>query len=146
MHQEIPNIIIVTLDGLRRDKINSIPSLSNLTKSSFFLSNLITAVPYTIGSLTSMMSGSYPYIHGVNAYFNILKFDNSKAKTLVEYLKEKKYYSIFDALNVNLFPTKDFDETHPHKSEETKFSERIISHINHGIDKNNLESKPSLFC
>ncbi|MBT4445675.1 sulfatase-like hydrolase/transferase [archaeon] len=141
MHQQKPNLIVVTLDGLRRDKIEQIPAIKKMMDESFFLSNLVTAVPYTIGSLTSMFSGLYPYNHGVNAYFNIFKFDYTVAKTLVEYLKEQNYYCIFDALNVNLFPTKEFDETHPHKSEETEFKTRIISHIDSGIQKQQENQK-----
>ena len=89
------NIIIITLDGLRRDKIEKIPTLKKITKNSLFFSNVITAVPYTIGSLTSMMTGLYPYYHKVNAYYNIFNFDENIAKTLVDYLKEQNYYSIF---------------------------------------------------
>ena len=130
------NIIIITLDGLRRDKIEKIPTLKKITKNSLFFSNVITAVPYTIGSLTSMMTGLYPYYHKVNAYYNIFNFDENIAKTLVDYLKEQNYYSIFDAINQNIFPTKKFDEIHKHESESINFSEKLISHIKTGQDKN----------
>ena len=68
------NIILINLDGLRRDKIRQIEPLNELIKSSYFFNNMDTVSPYTFASIHSIMTGTYPSKHGVNAYYNILKF------------------------------------------------------------------------
>ena len=41
------NILVVNLDGLRRDKVHLIESLNELIEKSFFFNNIDTVSPYT---------------------------------------------------------------------------------------------------
>ena len=68
------NIIMINLDGLRRDKIYRCDSLKNLIDESFFFSKMNTVAPYTFASIHAIMSGMYPSTNGVNGYYNMFKF------------------------------------------------------------------------
>ena len=68
------NIILVNLDGLRRDKIAKCDNLQELADESLFFSNMATVSPFTFASLHSIISGMYPSRHGVDAYYNMFKF------------------------------------------------------------------------
>jgi len=82
------NVIMVTLDGLRQDRIKKLPILSSIKNESIYFSNMITAAPYTLASMHATFSGTYPSRNGVNAYYNILKFKSKKFPTFVEILKK----------------------------------------------------------
>ena len=68
------NIIVINLDGLRRDKLQLYPKLKTLAKRSFYFSEMNTVAPYTFASLHAVVSGLYPSSNGVNAYYNMFKF------------------------------------------------------------------------
>lgn len=104
------NVILITLDGLRADRVSKCTYLDKLSREGLFFSNMITSAPYTTGSLHSIFSGLYPSKNGVNAYYSMLKFKKDRCKTLTQYLKEKAYYSVADLLNDSLQPTDGFDK------------------------------------
>ena len=61
------NIILINLDGLRRNKVKLCPTLKALSENSLYFSNIDTVAPYTFASLHALFSGLYPSTNGVNA-------------------------------------------------------------------------------
>ena len=118
------NIILVNLDGLRRDKIHLIKSLNELSKQSYFFNNIDTVSPYTFASIHSIMTGTYPSNHGVDAYYNILKFKKNEITTLAEILKEKKFYTVCDVNNEAILSKKGFDEYNVYDERQIDFIKR----------------------
>jgi arylsulfatase A-like enzyme len=93
-----PNVILISVDTLRRDhlpvygyKHNTAPSLTELAKSSVVFENAIAASTNTTPSHASMLTGLYPAFHG--AVHNLYKIKDS-ATTLAEILKEKGYHCL----------------------------------------------------
>ncbi len=72
------NIILINIDGFRRDKVDLCPTLKELKEQSYYFSNISTVAPYTFASLHSVFSGTYPSRNGVNAYYNMFKFKKDK--------------------------------------------------------------------
>src|SRR3989338_543177 len=129
------NIITVVLDGLRADRIPLCPNLSNILKQGYFFSNMVTAAPYTLASLHSIITGLYPAKNGVNSYFNMFKFRKDVCKTLMQYLQDDGFYTGANLIVDSLLPKQGFDavSTHDeyhddltalHKSEITKMANK----------------------
>jgi len=108
------NVIMVVLDGLRNDRIHLCPTLVDILNKSYFFSNTITAAPYTLASLHSVITGLYPQKHGVNSYFNMFKFKKDICKTLTSYLKDYGYYTEANLADDSILPSKDFDTFQAH--------------------------------
>ena len=82
------NIILVNLDGMRRDKVDFCPSLDKLKNKSYFFPLMDTVSPYTFASLHAIFSGMYPSKNGVNGYYNIFKLVHKYADIQL-HLKKK---------------------------------------------------------
>ncbi len=54
------NIIFVTLDGYRKDKLDLCPNLKTHVEDSIYFENMITVAPYTLAAHHSIFSGMYP--------------------------------------------------------------------------------------
>ena len=67
------NIILINLDGFRKDKIDNCLTLKTLKENSYYFSNMNTVAPYTFASIHAIMSGMYPSTNGVNGYYNMFK-------------------------------------------------------------------------
>jgi arylsulfatase A-like enzyme len=104
------NIILIALDGFRRDKVDLCPSLNALKERSFFFSKMKTAAPYTIASLHSIFSGMYPSRNGVDGYYKMFRFKKDEITTLAQLLKENNYYTVSDTLHEAALPSQGFDE------------------------------------
>lgn len=68
---EFPNILLVTVDCLRRDRISAYghhrqttPFLDSLLDSSLHCTSAHAAAPWTAPSVVSLLTGLYPYNHG----------------------------------------------------------------------------------
>ena len=72
------NIILINIDGFRKDKINSCKNLEKIKNDSLYFSNMNTVAPYTFASLHSVFSGLYPSKHGVNGYTIFLNLKKIK--------------------------------------------------------------------
>lgn len=118
------NIILVTLDGLRKDKIKLCPTLKSLSDSSIYFSNMITVSPYTLASLHSIFSGMYPSRNGVNAYYNMFKFKKNEIITLPELLQKNDYYTCCDIISDVIIPSKGFDERNIFDEKTVDFNKR----------------------
>lgn len=106
------NIIMITVDGLRRDRIDLCPFLCSIAKNNYFFSNMITATPYTIASMHAIFSGIYPSRNGVNSYFNMFRFKKDICKTITEYLHNEGYYTVAEIYSDSIIPHEGFDEIH----------------------------------
>ena len=104
------NIILINLDGFRKDKIDSCLTLKFLKQNSYYFSKMNTVAPYTFASLHSVFSGMYPSTHGVNGYYNIFDFKKNEIISLPEMLKKSKYYTACDIISEVVIPKQGFDE------------------------------------
>lgn len=104
------NIILITLDGLRKDRIDLCSTLKSLLKKSIYFSKMITVSPYTLASLHALFSGMYPSRNGVNAYYNMFKFKKDEIITLPELLQKAGFYTCCDIISDVIIPSKGFDE------------------------------------
>jgi choline-sulfatase len=93
--QSTPNLLLITIDTLRADFLGcygnrtvSTPNLDNLAKGSLFFRNAISAAPLTLPSHTSLMTGMYPYHHGVHDNAGVV---NPSELTLAEILRKNGY-------------------------------------------------------
>jgi len=118
------NIILINLDGLRRDRITKLKTFDSVKKESYFFENMGTVAPYTFASLHAIFSGMYPSKNGVNGYYNIFKFKKDKIKTITEYLHQAKFYTSCDVIDDSVIPRQGFDEFNIFDEEVVNFSER----------------------
>jgi len=118
------NIILINIDGFRKDKIELCPTLNSLKENSFYFSNMFTAAPYTFAALHSIFSGMYPSRNGVNSYYNIFKFRKKEITTLSELLRNNGYYTSCDIISESVLPNKGFDEWNLFDEESVNFKER----------------------
>jgi arylsulfatase A-like enzyme/Flp pilus assembly protein TadD len=77
-----PNIVLITIDTLRADhlgcygyKSSTSPNLDLFAKQGVLFQNAFTAVPLTLPSHATMLTGLYPQHHGIrdNAHFPLTK-------------------------------------------------------------------------
>ena len=118
------NIVLITLDGLRKDKIASCPTLNSLADSNVYFSNMITVSPYTLASLHSIFSGVYPSRHGVNAYYNMFKFKKNQVVTLPQLLQKNGYYTCCDIISDVIIPSNGFNERNIFDEKTVNFNKR----------------------
>jgi arylsulfatase A-like enzyme len=95
---EDPNVIIISLDTLRRDHLliygyehDTMPSVTGLAGTAVVFENAIAASTNTTPSHASMLTGLYPYSHG--AVRNLYRIRKS-AVTLAEILKRRGYHCL----------------------------------------------------
>lgn len=118
------NIILINLDGLRRDKIELCPTLNSLANDSYYFSEMNTVAPYTFASLHAIFSGMYPSRNGVNGYYNIFKFKKNQITTLTEFLQNQNYYTCCDIIDDSVIPKQGFDEFNIFDEETVDFKKR----------------------
>ena len=118
------NIILVNLDGLRRDRVLKLKTFDSLKEEGYFFENMNTVSPYTFASLHAVFSGMYPSKNGVNGYYNILKFKKSKIKTITELLQDAGFYTSCDVIDDSVIPRQGFDEFNIFDEETVNFVER----------------------
>ncbi len=129
------NIILINLDGLRQDRIVYCPTLSSLCDSSYYFSEMKTVAPYTFASLHAIFSGMYPSKNGVNAYYNILKF-NKDFTTLAQLVKECGYYTSCDVISSSVMPKQGIDDWNVFDEETVDFKQRHTDLIRSLSNKN----------
>ena len=105
-----PNIIIIIMDGTRKDITDILPFYAELKKESVFFQKMITYAPYTFASLHSTFSGMYGYMNGVNGYYKSYSFDKENCFTIAQYLKEHGYRTECDSLSKDAAPSQGFDK------------------------------------
>ena len=118
------NIIFVTLDGFRADKLHLCPTLESYVNSSISFSNMITVAPYTLAAHHAIFSGMYASRNGVNAYYNMFKFKKNEITTFPEILQKQGFYTGCDIINDIVIPTKGFDEVNIFDEKTVDFKKR----------------------
>lgn len=131
------NIIMINLDGLRKDRIDFCPTLKSLQNSSYYFSEMKTVAPYTFASLHAIFSGMYPSKNGVNAYYNILKF-NKNFTTITQILKECDYYTACDIISTSVMPKQGIDDWNIFDEETVNFKQRHTDMIRSLSNKDNF--------
>jgi arylsulfatase A-like enzyme len=68
-----PNVILITLDSLRADRVGYLrdgptltPNVDALARESIFFTKAIAQAPWTKPSVGSLLTGLYPSVHGAN--------------------------------------------------------------------------------
>jgi choline-sulfatase len=91
-----PNILLVTLDTTRADhlgaygyKLGQTPRLDRLAKEGVLFERAMTAAPITLPAHASLLTGTYPFVHGVrnNGNFSL----SASAPTLATALHDAGY-------------------------------------------------------
>lgn len=104
------NIILITLDGFRKDKIDLCPALKSFKEKSYYFSKMNVAAPYTFASHHAIFSGMYPSRNGVNGYYNMFKFKKDEIFTLTQLLKKAGFYTVSETCVETVLPRQGFDE------------------------------------
>lgn len=93
--EKTKNVILISLDSLRRDYIgvyngkkDFTPNIDKLADDSVVFENAYSQAPWTIPSHLSILSGSNPNSHGANSFSDKVP---SFAKTLPQLLREKGF-------------------------------------------------------
>jgi len=58
------SIILINLDGLRKDRITKCPTLNSIKENNVYFSKMISVSPYTLAAHHSIFSGLYPSQNG----------------------------------------------------------------------------------
>ena len=83
------NIVFITMDGARVDRMFNAPNYSNLISKSAFFSKVIAYAPFTIAAMHAVFSGTYGFKNGVNSYWKTPNFKKTIYKTLPKFLKSE---------------------------------------------------------
>lgn len=93
-----PNILLITIDTLRKDYVgcygfplDTTPFIDRLAKEGLRFENAVTPIPLTDGSHASILTSLHPLTHQVIQ--NATKLDD-KVETIAEVLKKNGYYTI----------------------------------------------------
>ncbi len=139
------NFILITLDGMRRDRLDLCPFIKKLSEQNIFFSNIMTAAPYTIGSMHALLSGIYPTRNGVNSYYNMFRFKRDNIKTLAQYFSENGYYTIADVYSSVIIPHQGYCEINLYDEKAADINESGIFALRKAGSKKNffLHLQPS---
>lgn len=112
-------ILLVLLDGLRADALDTHPVFDELQRRGLFCGNLVTYAPYTTASMHALLTGVYGPRNGVDSYFAAAKFRGDVCRTLPQYWQAAGYFTAVDINNRNTIPGQgydqvtEYDEFHP---------------------------------
>ena len=103
MASERPNIIFVVVETLRADHLrawgygrNTMPIVEDLARDGLIFDRAISAAPWTLPSVASILTGTSPSVHGVRTYEDVIPDD---AMTLAEHLSKAGYETAFFGVN-----------------------------------------------
>lgn len=117
------NVIFITVDGARIDRIRELTNFKKLISSGTFCSNVITYAPYTIAAMHAIFSGAYGNKTKVDNYYGSYSFRKDYA-TITTYMKENGYYTMGDIINELVIPSVGFDELKVHDEYKDDLGER----------------------
>jgi arylsulfatase A-like enzyme len=124
------NLIFITVDGARIDRIIRGKNYKNIIKNSAFFSRVIAYAPYTIGAMHALFSGTYGNKTGVNSYWSSNNFKKDTYKTLAKYLQDEGYVTYGDVINKLVLPSIGFDELIIHDELNDNLTKRHITLLN----------------
>ena len=108
------NLIFITIDGARQDRIINGENFQKLISNNTFFSKVITYAPFTIAAMHAVFSGVYGFKNGVNSYWSSPNFKKNLYKTLPKYLQDEGYATFGDSINKLILPPFGFDELNIH--------------------------------
>jgi len=108
------NLIVITMDGARLDRIVKGNNYKKLIEKSIFFPKTITYAPFTIAAMHAVFSGTYGFKSGVNSYWKTPNFKKTEYKTLTKYLQDSNYYTYGDTINKLVLPKIGFDKLEIH--------------------------------
>lgn len=123
-----PNIIFVLLDGSRWDRLEQSTEFIELQKKGTILNKVITAIPYTFGSMNVIFTGLYGKENGVDAYYKMFKLKDT-VEFLPEILRKNGYYTCCNLISDKVISSRGFDyyESHDeYKDDLTKDHPELI--------------------
>lgn len=92
-----PNLLLITIDTLRADRVGAYgrqdartPNLDALAQKSLLFEQAFCQAPLTLPSHTSLLTGRYPFHHGVRDNAGAL---SERETTLAEILKQNGYHT-----------------------------------------------------
>jgi|APSaa5957512535_1039671.scaffolds.fasta_scaffold47011_2 arylsulfatase A-like enzyme len=118
------NLIFITVDGARADRIIHGNNYKKLIKKSAFFPKTITHAPYTIAAMHAIFTGTYGTKTGVNSYWSSSLFKKDQFKTLTSHLQDAGYYTYGDVINKLVLPKIGFDELVIHDELNDDLTER----------------------
>ncbi len=121
------NLIFITIDGARADRIIKGNNFQKIIAKSAFFSKVIAYAPYTIVAMHAIFSGVYGNKTGVNSYWSNIKFKKDKYKSLAKYLQDEGYVTHADVINKLVLPHDGFDEFIVHDEIHDNLTERHLS-------------------
>ncbi len=108
-----PNVIIISVDTLRKDHLScygyegcNTPNIDEFSEKSVVFENCIAPSPHTVPSMASLLTGVYPTVHGCR-HFPLIPI-NEDIKVLSQILKPYGYQTEFYTANPALNPTRGF--------------------------------------
>lgn len=137
-----PNIIFILLDGSRWDRLEKSKEFMELQKKGTLLNNVITAIPYTFGSINAIFTGKYGKENGVDAYYKMFKLKDN-IEFLPEILKENGYFTCCNLISEKVISSRGFDIYQSHdeyKDDLTKIQPELLKKV-----FNKSGNKP-IFC
>jgi len=96
--QNVRNVLLITIDTLRADHLGiygygpaQTPNIDRLGSEGTLFENAITTIPLTLPAHSSIMTGNYPFVHGVrdNGGFYL----DNKSQTLAETMKSAGFHT-----------------------------------------------------
>ncbi len=85
------NVILISIDSMRYDSLEfeaSLPTLSFLAEKGAFFTTTIVQAPFTAPSHASMLTGLYPFHHGIRDQKGVL---NQNTKTIFTYAHQRGF-------------------------------------------------------
>ena len=108
------NLIFITIDGARQDRIINGENFQKLISNNTFFPKVITYAPFTIAAMHAVFSGVYGFKNGVNSYWSSPNFKKNLYKTLPKYLQDEGYATFGDSINKLILPPSGFEELNIH--------------------------------
>ena len=121
------NLIFVTMDGARVDRILKGENYQKAIKNSTFFSKVIAYAPFTIAAMHAIFTGTYGNKTGVDSYWSTPNFKKNLYKTLTQYLHDEDYVTYGDTINSLVLPSIGFDNLEIHDELNDNLTEKHIS-------------------
>src|SRR5882672_7882894 len=113
-HSPRPNVLLVTIDTVRADRLGcygygrkTSPHIDRLAEQGALFENAYTPLPRTTQAVASILTGRYPKSHGARGLFSTLSGANL---TLAEILTERRYDTAAFLSNLFLRPGQGFEQ------------------------------------
>lgn len=111
--RNVPRVILLTVDTLRADALNSraeggteTPNLDSLAADSVVFEAGYSSAPWTLPGFASMLTGLSPSVHRTSKFGHALP---EEVKCLAEYLQDEGYLTVAHVLNPVLDGVRGFD-------------------------------------